>query len=57
VSFEWLMEPLYYASIISLLSVGITLSYMTTRVFNFAHVRFAMVAAYISASIMFYIIE
>ncbi len=55
--FEWLMEPLYYASVISLLSVGITLSYMTTRVFNFAHVRFAMVAAYLSATSMFYVIE
>jgi branched-chain amino acid transport system permease protein len=57
VTIEWLMEPLYYASILSLLSVGITLSYMTTRVFNFAHVRFAMVAAYIAATVMLYLVE
>ncbi len=45
-----LFQALYYASVISLLSVGITLSYMTTRVFNFAHVRFAMVASYVAAT-------
>ncbi len=51
-NFETLMAPLYYASILSLLSVGITLSYMTTKVFNFAHVRYATVAAYFAAATM-----
>lgn len=44
-----LMQAVYYASLISILSVGVTLSYMTTRVFNFAHVRFAMVGGYLAA--------
>ncbi len=50
--FAAFMAPLYYASILSLLSVGITLSYMTTKVFNFAHVRYATVAAYFAAATM-----
>ena len=45
-------QALYYASLLSILSVGITLSYMTTKVFNFAHVRFAMVASYVAATII-----
>ena len=47
-----LLQALYYASLISILSVGVTLSYMTTRVFNFAHVRFAMVAGYVAAGVL-----
>ena len=46
------LQALYYASLISILSVGVTLSYMTTRVFNFAHVRFAMVAGYVAAGVL-----
>ena len=51
-----LMNSLTYASIISLLSLGITLSYMTTRVFNFAHTRFATFAAYMAATTILYIV-
>ena len=47
-----LMNAITFASIISLLSLGITLSYMTTRVFNFAHTRFATFAAYMAATVM-----
>ncbi len=44
-----LSNALTYASIIALLSLGVTLTYMTTRVFNFAHPRFSLVAAYAAA--------
>ncbi|MET1101341.1 MAG: branched-chain amino acid ABC transporter permease [Pyrodictiaceae archaeon] len=48
-----IMNSVTFASILSLLSLGITLSYMTTRVFNFAHTRFATLAAYAAATVMF----
>ncbi|MEB3851338.1 MAG: branched-chain amino acid ABC transporter permease [Desulfurococcales archaeon] len=41
-----------YASVLALLSLGITLIYMTTRVFNFAHPRLSLVAAYAAATFM-----
>jgi branched-chain amino acid transport system permease protein len=53
---QTVIQALYYASLISILSVGVTLSYMTTRVFNFAHVRFAMVAGYVTAALIVYLI-
>jgi branched-chain amino acid transport system permease protein len=37
---------------IALLSLGVTLTYMTTRVFNFAHPRLALVAAYVTATVL-----
>lgn len=43
---------LVYASVLSLLSLGITLIYMTTKVFNFAHARLALVGAYGAAIAM-----
>ncbi len=46
------MNALTYASMIALLSLGVTLTYMTTRVFNFAHPRLALVAAYAAATVL-----
>jgi len=43
-----------YASVLALLSLGITLIYMTTKVFNFAHPRLSLVAAYAAATLMAY---
>ncbi len=50
-----IMNALTYASIIALLSLGVTLTYMTTRVFNFAHPRFSLVAAYVTATVLAFI--
>ena len=46
------LNALTYASMIAILSLGVTLTYMTTRVFNFAHPRFALVAAYAAATVL-----
>ncbi len=51
------MNSITYGSIISLLSLGITLSYMTTRVFNFAHTRFATFSAYIAATVILFLVS
>ncbi len=39
-----------YSSVIAMLSLGITLTYMTTKVFNFAHARIALVGSYAAAT-------
>jgi len=51
---DWILltSTLVYASVLSLLSLGITLIYMTTKVFNFAHARLALVGAYGAAIAM-----
>ncbi|MDJ0270195.1 MAG: branched-chain amino acid ABC transporter permease [Aigarchaeota archaeon] len=41
-------EAIIFSSLLTLLSIGLTLTYMTTRVPNFAHGSFATVGAYIS---------
>ncbi len=51
-SYTIVMNALTYASMIAILSLGVTLTYMTTRVFNFAHPRFALVAAYAAATVL-----
>ncbi len=45
-------DTLIYGSVLALLSLGITLIYMTTKVFNFAHPRLSLVGAYLSATVM-----
>ncbi|MET1128825.1 MAG: branched-chain amino acid ABC transporter permease [Thermoproteota archaeon] len=57
VELQSVFQALFYASTLSLLSVGVTLSYMTTRVFNFAHVRFAMVGSYVAATVMLLLVR
>ena len=47
-----LKNTIIYSSVIALLSLGITLIYMTTRVFNFAHARIALVASYAAATVI-----
>ncbi|BAN90072.1 branched-chain amino acid ABC transporter permease [Aeropyrum camini] len=47
-----LFDMLAYSGVIALLSLGITLAYITTRVFNFAHPRIANVGAYAAAAAM-----
>jgi branched-chain amino acid transport system permease protein len=44
------MNSVIYAGILSLLSLGITLAYMTTGVFNFAHPRLAVIGSYAAAT-------
>ena len=57
VAIQTLFQALYYASVLSVLSVGITLAYMTTNVFNFAHIRFAMVASYVAATVILLLVD
>jgi len=52
VDFNMFTSTYIYASVLALLSLGITLIYMTTKVFNFAHPRLSLVAAYASATFM-----
>ena len=47
-----LLDTISYSGVIALLSLGITLAYMTTRVFNFAHPRIASAGAYSAAAAM-----
>ncbi|BEP17789.1 branched-chain amino acid ABC transporter permease [Pyrofollis japonicus] len=56
-SIQSTFQALYYASLLSILSVGVTLSYMTTKVFNFAHVRFAMVSSYVAATVILLLVR
>jgi branched-chain amino acid transport system permease protein len=42
------IDALIYSSILSLLCLGLTLTYMTTKVPNFAHASFAMIGAYVT---------
>ncbi len=39
-------DAIVYSSILALLSIGLTLTYMTTKVPNFAHASLAMIGAY-----------
>ena len=48
--FAVISNTVIYSSVIALLSLGITLIYMTTRVFNFAHARLALVGSYAAAT-------
>lgn len=41
------LDAVIYSSILALLSLGLTLSYMTTKVPNFAHAGFAIIGSYI----------
>lgn len=43
-----LQDILIYSSILALLTVGLNLTYLTTKVPNFAHATFAMVGAYVA---------
>ena len=48
-----MVDPIYtdaliYASLLAMLAIGLTLTYITTRVPNFAHASVAMVGAYIA---------
>ena len=47
-----LVQALTYGSILALLSLGVTIAYITTRVFNFAHPRIAIVSAYMAATFL-----
>ncbi len=47
-----LFDTIVYVSILALLSIGLTLTYMTTRVPNFAHASFAIIGAYTSWTIV-----
>ncbi len=56
---DWnlLTSTTIYATVLALLSLGITLIYMTTKVINFAHPRLSLVAAYAAATTMAYYAE
>ncbi|MCE4599648.1 MAG: branched-chain amino acid ABC transporter permease [Desulfurococcales archaeon] len=54
VDFNVLTSTIIYASVLSLLSLGIALIYMTTKVFNFAHPRLSLVGSYAAVTIMAY---
>lgn len=41
-------DAIVFASLLSLLSIGLTLTYLTTRVPNFAHASFATIGVYIA---------
>ncbi len=41
-------DALIFASLLALLSIGLTLTYLTTRVPNFAHASFATIGVYIA---------
>jgi len=41
-------DAIIFASLLSLLSIGLTLTYLTTRVPNFAHASFATIGMYIA---------
>ncbi|MCE4613383.1 MAG: branched-chain amino acid ABC transporter permease [Desulfurococcales archaeon] len=52
VDINTVMNSFIYAGILSLLSLGITLAYMTTGVFNFAHPRLAIIGSYAAATVV-----
>ncbi|MEB3859749.1 MAG: hypothetical protein LRS43_00905, partial [Desulfurococcales archaeon] len=52
VDINTVMNSVIYAGILSLLSLGITLAYMTTGVFNFAHPRLAIIGSYAAATVV-----
>ncbi len=41
-------DAIIFASLLALLSIGLTLTYLTTRVPNFAHASFATIGVYIA---------
>ena len=45
-------NAIVYSSILALLSIGLTLTYMTTRVPNFAHASFAIVGSYVTWTVV-----
>ena len=52
---QLLIDPIFsdaviFASLLALLSLGLTLTYLTTRVPNFAHASFATIGVYVSLS-------
>jgi len=52
-----MIEPIYlsaiiFSSLLTLLSIGLTLTYLTTKVPNFAHGTFAAVGAYITLTVV-----
>ena len=47
-----IMDAIIYASLLSMLSTGLTLTYMTTKVPNFAHGDFAGLTTYISLMVV-----
>ncbi|MEM3833300.1 MAG: branched-chain amino acid ABC transporter permease [Thermoprotei archaeon] len=51
IEFAPLMDAVTYSSILSLLAVGITLLYKTTKVPNFAHASLATLGAYVTYSL------
>jgi len=53
----WQIRPLYvsaiiYSSLLTLLSIGLTLTYLTTKVPNFAHATFAAVGVYAAFTVV-----
>lgn len=52
VDLNLLMSTTIYGSVLALLALGITIIYMTTKVFNFAHPRLSLVGAYLAATAM-----
>lgn len=57
VDLNLLMATTMYGGILALLALGITLIYMTTKVFNFAHARLSLVGAYAAATVMAVYVE
>lgn len=57
VDLNLLMSTTMYGGILALLALGITLIYMTTKVFNFAHARLSLVGAYAAATAMALYVE
>ncbi|MCD6420827.1 MAG: branched-chain amino acid ABC transporter permease, partial [Thaumarchaeota archaeon] len=47
-----IMDAIIFASLLSMLSTGLTLTYMTTKVPNFAHGDFAGLTTYISLMVV-----
>jgi len=47
-----LFGAVMYAALITLLTIGLSLCYLTTKVFNFAHTMIAVVGAYITITVM-----
>jgi len=45
------VDAIIHSSVLTLLSIGLTLTYLTTKVPNFAHGTFAMVGAYITLTV------
>ena len=48
IDFVLLSGAIIFSSLLTLLSIGLTLTYLTTKVPNFAHATFATVGAYLT---------